>query len=123
MNAGPGKIALRERRAAQRQLGANMLPERAAFPAFPRLEFAVANELGCFPVLPGLIVKRAKFDAQIIAFFDEIEPFGQLPQPPSRLLAKALPKLVALIEQPRIVGIGEERAFISYPCLRSLITD
>src|SRR5258706_9376016 len=112
MNAGRGKIALRERRAAQRQLGANMLPERTAFPAFPGLKSAAANESDCFEVLSGLVVKRAKFDAQIIASFDQIKPPGQFPQPPSGFLAQALPKLIALIEKPRIARIGAERAFV-----------
>src|SRR5689334_7559447 len=98
-----------------------MLPKRPAFPAFPGLEFAAADELGCLAVLSSLIVKRAKFDTQIIAAFDEIQPLAQFPQVPLGFLTEALPKLIAFIKKPRIDRIGAERAFISCSCHRRLM--
>ena len=67
-----GKITLRQGRASQRQLRANMLAERPAFAAFPRLKLAAGNNLQRLGVAAGLVVKRAKFHAQIVALPDEV---------------------------------------------------
>jgi hypothetical protein len=96
VRAGRCKVLMRERGSAQRQLRANVLSERAAFTAFPRLEPTAADKLGCFLVLPGLIVKGAKLNTEVIALLREVKPPGQFAQSPLRLLTKALPKLVAL---------------------------
>ena len=51
------------------------MPERAAFAAFPRLKFAAANELGRLLMLSGLVVKRAKFEAEIAALLNKVRAF------------------------------------------------
>ncbi len=82
-----------------------MLPERAAFAAFPRLELAAGQELARFLRLAGLVVKRAKLDAQIIALSHELGSPRQFAEAFRGRFAETFPELVALVEEPRIGGI------------------
>ena len=118
MSSRTGKIILGQRRAAQRQLRADVLAQRAAFAAFPRLELAAGEQLRSACYVPaGLIVKRAKLDAQIVALPDELRIFFQFAQAPFRFFAQPFPKLVALVKQARVRRIGVERLVVSGPRL------
>ena len=84
------------------------LTERPAFATFPRLEVAGADECQCFFVPAGLIAERAEFHAQVITLRNELRIFFQLAQTHRWLRAEAFPKLVTLVEQPRIIRVGPE---------------
>ena len=109
-------IARRRRRqggAAQREMRAHVLAERAAFAAFPRLEVAAScTSVQRLVVLAGLVVERAQFDAQVVALLDQVEALLQFAQPLRRRFAEALPELVALVEQPGVVRIRPEGALV-----------
>src|SRR5690349_3200791 len=103
IGSGFGKIVICQRSPPQCQLGANMLAERTAFTAFPRLELAIRDELASLVVPARLIVKRAQFDAQIVTLLNETRMPLQLSQALRRFFAETFPKLVAFEEQP---GVG-----------------
>ncbi len=71
------EISIRQCCPAQRQLRANMLPERPAFAAFPGLKLTAGHQLACLVVLTGLVIERTQFDAQIIALLHEVKPLRQ----------------------------------------------
>ena len=70
------KIIFCQTRAAQRELRTNVLAERPAFAAFPRLNPAAGEQLNSFLMPAGLIVKRTKLDAQIVALLHQFEMAG-----------------------------------------------
>src|SRR5258706_1794909 len=115
VGAGGREVMMRECGPAQSKLRANVLSERAALTAFPGLELAAADKLRCLVVLAGLIVERAKLEAQVIALLHEVEAAGEFPQSSLRFLAKALPKLVALEEESRVFWVGAKRTIVSRP--------
>ena len=70
------KIVLRQRLAAERQMRADVLAERRAFAAFPRLEFPSRQQFQRLRVLAGLVVERAQFHGQIVALRNEVRDFS-----------------------------------------------
>ena len=104
---------VRQRLASERKLGADMLAERPAFAAFPRLKLALGEQLHGFGVAAGLIEQGAEFHGQVVALADERGIFFQFAQTPGRFFAEPFPKLVALVEQPRVARIGAEGAVVS----------
>src|SRR5712691_12687003 len=77
VRAGGREVLPRERGSAQCQLRANVLSYRAAFTTLPGLELTAADKLGRLVMLPRLIVKGAKLDAQVIALLHEVKPLGE----------------------------------------------
>src|SRR5437660_1550606 len=63
--------------ATEGHVGADVLPKRAAFAAFPRLKLAAGDELASIMMLARLVVERANFDGEVVALADEVETFGQ----------------------------------------------
>ena len=71
-----------------------MLGQRAAFAAFPRLKLPAREQMRGLLMLSRLVVKRAKFDAQVVSPRSQLEVFSQLAQACLRLFAEPLPKLI-----------------------------
>jgi len=61
MAGGAGKIMLRQGLASEGELRANVLSQRPALAAFPRLKLALGQEMHGFDVPAGLIQQRAEF--------------------------------------------------------------
>src|SRR6478736_3778403 len=104
-------------------MGTHPLPERAALPAFPRLEISGADECQGLVVLSGLVVKRTKLHAQVVALLDELEMFLQVAQTFRGVFTETFPKLIALKQQPSISGIGSERPIVYGPRLGGLVAN
>src|SRR5882724_11952231 len=91
--------------ATEGQVSADMLPEWAAFAAFPWLKLAAGYQFTSFVMLAGLVVERTEFDAEIIPLVDEVETFRQFAQAFIWFFTHTLPKLVALVEKAGVGGI------------------
>ena len=111
------------RHTSQRQMRADPLPQRTTLAAFPRLEMAAADERQRVSVAPHLVMERAKLDAEIVALADQVEVLFQLAQAFLRLLAEPFPKLITLVEQACVGGIGTERALVGGTGFRRLMAD
>ena len=114
MSTRIGISVAREALASEREMRADVLAERLAFAAFPRLEFACGKDAQRGRGPAGLVVECAKFHRQIIALPHEIQIPFQLAQTPIRCFAQALPELVTLVEQPCVRRIGADRLVVGH---------
>src|SRR5208282_5970089 len=95
-------IPICQRLVSERKLRADVLSERRAFTAFPRLEFSSGKQLHRLDVSSALVQQRAKFHHQIITLRNKLGMIFQFAQTLRRFFAKAFPKLVALVKQSRV---------------------
>src|SRR6185312_887454 len=102
-------VPLRQGLAAERELGAPMLAQGLPLAAFPGLEAAPGQHRLGLERPAGLVQQRAELHREIVAGGDQARMAAQLAQPPSGSRSQALPELVALIEDPRIVRARPER--------------
>ena len=114
---------MRKGLAAEEDLGAHMLAERLAFAAFPWLEAACGEESLRFCRLTGLVVKRAEFDAEVVAAGNEREVFFEGAQTFGGGFAEAFAELVAFVEEAGVGGGEAAGAFVGGAGLGGLFMD
>ena len=106
--AHAGGIVMHESSLCQQKVSADMLTERKAFPAFPRLKGVGAKDGQGFFRLRSLIVEGDEFNSELVPAVDECEVAFQHGESFLWAFANALPELIAFIEDSRVRRVGLE---------------
>ena len=81
---------------------ADVLAQRSAFAAFPRLEIPFREKLHRLDVPSGLVQQRAQLHAQVIALLHQLRKLFQFAPAFRRCFTEPFPKLVPFVEQARV---------------------